>query len=108
MDKFYLCIEECQCAVLDNFILDSFRIEFDPEVEEQGVLPPDSLARHLLLHVEPALVVVNVRVLETKIPLLPDACGLKNIFKQFAAKSCLFYPELCKKRCNRNLWILFH
>ena len=93
-----MCIEEGQCAVLDNFILDRFRIEFDPEVEEQGLLPPDPLAGHLLLHVQPALVVVNVRELETKIPLLPNTSGLKDIFKQFPAKSCLFYPELCKKK----------
>ena len=92
-----MCIEEGQSAVLDDFILDSFRIEFDPEVEEQGLLPPDPLTGHLLLHVKPALVVVNVRELETKIPLLSDTRGLKDIVKQFAAKSCFFNPELCNK-----------
>lgn len=101
-DKVYLCIEKGQSAVLDNFILDSFRIEFDPEVEEQGLLPPDPLSCHLLLHVEPAIVVVYVRELETKIPLLPDARGLENIVKQFAAKSCLFNPELCKKKMAKK------
>ena len=58
--KVYLSIEEGQSAVLDDFILDSFGIEFNPEVEKQGLSSLDSLAKHLLLHIQPALVVVNV------------------------------------------------
>ena len=79
---------------MDDFILDLFWIEFDPKVEEQSLLPPDSLSKHLLLHVEPALVVIDVRKLETKIPFLADPRGLENIVKQFTAQSCLFDPEL--------------
>ena len=90
-----MSVEKCQGAVLDEFILDSLRVELDAEVEEQGLLSPDPLTEHLLLRVQPALVVVDIRELQTKIPFLPDARGLEDIVKQLPAKRRLSDPELC-------------
>ena len=66
-----LVIEERQSAVLDDLVLRCLRIELDSEVELESLSPGPSLdpvLTHFLVVVQPALVIIHISVLQTKVP----------------------------------------
>ena len=66
-----LVIEERQSAGLDDLVLRCLRIELDSEVELESLSPGPSLdpvLTHFLVVVQPALVIIHISVLQTKVP----------------------------------------
>ena len=66
-----LIIEERQSAGLDDLVLRCLRIELDSEVELESLSPGPSLdpvLTHFLVVVQPALVIIHISVLQTKVP----------------------------------------
>ena len=66
-----LVIEERQSAGLDDLVLRCLRIELDSEVELESLSPGPSLdpvLTHFLVVVQPALVIIHISVLKTKVP----------------------------------------
>ena len=66
-----LVIEERQSAGLDDLVLRCLRIELDSEVELESLSSGPSLdpvLTHFLVVVQPALVIIHISVLQTKVP----------------------------------------
>ena len=66
-----LVIEERQSAGLDDLVLRCLRIELDSKVELESLSPGPSLdpvLTHFLVVVQPALVIIHISVLQTKVP----------------------------------------